>query len=103
MLLNLFICNLMTYGSFVYWPQREIDDCLEPIKDGKSEDAKLFTVFGQRYEPSKNAEVEDPIADFSTLAEAATYCLMLNAALQGRTVEFDKPEEKEEKDASESF
>jgi len=96
MLLDLYICDLTQFEGFAYWPVKDMgDDCIEAIKDGKADGAIYFTVYGIR------GEVEDAVADFSTLAEAATYCLMLNAAVQGRTVEFEKPQ-KEEQDAPES-
>ena len=103
MLLDLYICDLTQFGGFVYWPVRETkDECIEPIKDGKTEDAKFFCVYGKRYDPGIDNEIEDPVADFSTLQEAASYCLMLNAALQGRAVVFGKPEEKEDDNAEQS-
>lgn len=100
MLLNIYIADLTMYSGFVYYPVREVDgDCIEPITDGTTEGACHFTVYGRRYEPSVKAEVDEPIVDTSTLQEAATYCLMLNASLQGRTIEFVKPEQKDAPEA----
>jgi hypothetical protein len=84
MLTDLAITDLTRFTEFVYWPVRNIgDDCVETVKDG-SHPGDFFSVYGKHWLPGHSTEIEEWVADFTTLNEAAAYCLMLNHALQGR-------------------
>jgi hypothetical protein len=88
MLIWIGIVDLTQYVEFVYYPVRKLDgDCVEPIKHGATADAAFFSVYGR-----KGAE-EEAIADFSTLAEASGYCLILNMSMEGRVPTHTRQDE----------
>lgn len=90
MLTYLRIVDLTAYHNFVWYPVKDDgEDCVAAIKDKDDKSPVLFySVYGQKY--WGEVEVEDAVADFTTIPETTTYCLLLNAALEGRTIEFKK-------------
>ena len=96
MLKRLYLVNLDKFHNFQYVPMRNTDDdCCVPVNDGSTENISHYSVYGQLYD-SDNVCVDEFIADLSTVQEAATYCLLLNAALKGEVIEFDPQKPKEE-------
>jgi len=91
MLAKLVICDLTKFTEFVYWPMRDgLDDTMEKVMDsGDVKDVKSYAVFGKYYIP-RIGEAEDLVAEFSTLIEAASYCVLLNQAVEGRATNLEQ-------------
>jgi len=95
MLTYLRIVDLTAYHDFVWYPVKDAgDDCVIAITDKDDKSPVLYySVYGKKAVVVNfvgEVEVEDAIADFTMPTEATTYCILLNAALEGRIVEFKK-------------